>query len=495
MIFCSNCGKKNTEETRRFCKECGQPFEKTALMDSNINVEKETPTPQETLNEKSEIKENLTASEPTYSPPKLHSTKKKWGIIGLALIAILLLIGHFTMKSMLDPKKVIAAMDNDFQKENAEAFLKNFSFDKNTKTDAKGFYNYIEEQSWSTIRTQLLDNAAALQKGNLIDPITTQDNNKLIKITRESVLGGLYHKISFQLVPTHVEVDSTYSNLQFTTEKETTDLQKEKETFIGEFLPGTYKWSAILKSEYGQIPFDGTMKIGDYTEDNKETYALEIEPDFTTIYSNNEDATLFINGKSTGESIYNFGKIGPLPLDGSVTVQAKVTDGAENYETKKVKVKESDITLDFKYISDQQSIAEREEQLSYLVSNHYYSLESFYADYRSAYESDVNNHMYNATANFVVADTALDKEYQGYFDKFVEDGSINTHTNIILDITAVDDNTFKLKTSEDYSFYSHKNIGIDYSFKKTYTIVIFGDSYLIDSVEKKKISQKEYDYN
>lgn len=491
MEYCSNCGAENLDETHLFCKKCGQPLKKSTS--DETTSDETTATPLMANNTVDDEKLKATENE---MPPTLLATsskKKKWGIISVAIIAVLLLIGHFTMKTIVNPKKVIAAMDSDFQKENASAFLKNFTFDNNTKTDAKGFYTYIESQSWSDIRTQLLANAESLQNGDLIDPITDYDDNKIIKLVREPVLGGLYHKISFQLVPTHVEVSTDYSNIQLTAENDTTDLKAGNSTFIGEFLPGKYKWSAILKSEYGQIPFDGTMKIGDAMENNNETYDLEVKPAYTEIYSNNDDATLYINGKSTNKSIYDLEEIGPLPLDGSVTVQAKVKDGAQTYETQKVKVKSTEIALNFKYISDQQSLAERAEQLEELADDHYYSLESFYQDYRSAYESDVNNHIYNATENYVVTDTALDTEYKGYFDKFVDDDSINLHTNQFSEVVAVDENTFKFKTAEEYTFYSHKDITIDYKFKKTYTVILSGDSYLIDSVEKKKISQQEYD--
>ncbi|MBQ0139745.1 MAG: hypothetical protein KBT36_10635 [Kurthia sp.] len=59
----------------------------------------------------------------------------------------------------------------------------------------------------------------------------------------------------------------------------------------------------------------------------------------------------------------------------------------------------------------------------------------------------------------------------------MKNDSINNHTNELLDLVVLDENTFKFNTSEEDSFYSHKDISIDYGYKKTYTIVISGDSY------------------
>lgn len=154
-----------------------------------------------------------------------------------------------------------------------------------------------------------------------------------MKLVKKPILGGLYNKVSFEVIPTHVEIGTDFENVQFTFNNDKTELDDKKSVFIGEFLPGEYKWSAILKAELGDIPFKGEMEVGRHALSNEEVINLEIEPKYATITTNSYDATLLVNGKQTESNFYGENKIGPLPLNGSVKVQAEVTDNGKKYKT------------------------------------------------------------------------------------------------------------------------------------------------------------------
>lgn len=482
MSICKNCGTAS-EDGQLFCQKCGHAL-----------TEDENPKHAPDEDVKKEVVTSPTTNEVSQSrwQKQKMSKKNKLTLLSSIVIIILLLAGHLTMKSITDPTKIITAMHEDFEKEDTKAFLGHFDYDKKVHTDAKGFYDYIDEQSWPHIRSQLLANIKSLKENGLADPIYDEDGNKLIKISSKPVLGGLYHKVSFKLVPIHVTVASEYDHVEFTSTDKTIELTSDEDTYLGDYLPGTYKWSAILKSEYGNLPFDGKMHMTD-AEDNKQTFKPEIEPDYVTVHSNNEDAIVYINGKSTKKSIYNIDSIGPVPLDGSVTLQAIVTDDGKTYKTDKVKVKETDITLDFKYIEDQITKAEQEEKLADLADEQYDDIEDFYTRFREAYESDVNNHVYDATSYYIASNSKLEKDYKSYFPKFVDDDEISNHTNELNNLVAINNTTFKFDTNESYTFYSHEGPTIDYNYKKTYTIQTSKGSYVIINIDSEKISEEEND--
>ncbi|MBQ0139741.1 MAG: hypothetical protein KBT36_10615 [Kurthia sp.] len=192
-----------------------------------------------------------------------NSKKKKWPLITAIAVVILLIAGHLVIKSLLNPEKTIEAMDNDFQKENKKAFLQHFTYDKKTQADDEGFYHYIEEQGWSNIRETLSLLAKSVTSEDNVAPVLDTEDNTIIKVSAEKILGGLYQKVKFEAVPMRVEVSNSISDVQFKTVGKTVDLTEGSTTFIGDFLPGTYAWDAVIKSSFGKLPFEGEMKVDD----------------------------------------------------------------------------------------------------------------------------------------------------------------------------------------------------------------------------------------
>ncbi|MBQ0139742.1 MAG: hypothetical protein KBT36_10620 [Kurthia sp.] len=213
---------------------------------------------------------------------------------------------------------------------------------------------------------------------------------------------------------------------------------------------------------------------------------MEIEADYATISSNDEDAILYINDKSTKKSIYEMNKIGPLKLDGSVKVQAKIKEGAIEYKTDIVKVDREEITLDFKHITAENAAIEKKQSLIQLADENYDAIETFYHDYRAAYVEDYNNHEFNYTRQYVAENSKPAKELLSFFEnpKNVKyESSITTGNNTMSDLVAVNDTTFRFTSRAIYS--SSDNLGAthDYDVTKVYTVVTSGDSYLITATQ------------
>ncbi|WP_010302286.1 TcaA 3rd/4th domain-containing protein [Kurthia senegalensis] len=475
MKHCTNCGKEIKDDLS-FCPNCGQKTKRTVDKVSSEEASllaKTAPTtehPQSTLQ----------ASKP--------SSKKKKGLwITLIAVVALLAIAHFTIKAMIDPSKKIVAMHEAYQKEDAKAFLNEFTLEKDTHADADSFLSYMQGQDWSSVRQAMQENLVVLDKTDMADPITTEDD-ELIRLVKKDILGGLYHTVDFELIPIKQSVyNDDFDNIEFTTDGVTEKLEKEKATELGKFLPGDYKWSAVLTTEFGKLPFDGTMLVGGEAD---KAFELELNPNYATISSNNPDAILYVNGQSTEKTIYDENTIGPLPLDGSVKVQAIVKDGGKTYKTKEVKVQKSDIRLDFEYIAEQEQAAARASELSDIAYENESEVIDFYQSYRKAYESDLNNHVYDATSYYLQSGSKAEKELQAFFPQYVDGDEISNHTNNVASFKAIDTNTFQLISNEDYTFYSHEGPRHDYEYRRTYTIVKNGSNYVITNIAKQKISEE-----
>lgn len=505
MAFCVNCGTKTEDDNQKYCKSCGFSFQNEEVEASENDMKKTNKNNREEnqdylenttkkSNEEMDSKQKTEGQQEIVKQKERSNKKmKKWPIYAAIALLVVLISAHLLIKSYIDPIKAVTVMDEDFQKENKEAFLNHFDYSSKIHADATSFYDFVEEQSWSEVRTNLLVNVEKISNDELVDPVTDKEGNKLIKLIKEPFLGGIYTKVSFEIVPTQVKVFTDFEQVDFTFENEKIPLGKENSVFVGEFLPGEFEWEAILKAELGNIPFDGKMAVGRNANNNEETLKLEIEPNYSVITTNNMASKILVNKKVVESNFYGEATIGPLPLDGSVVVHAEVTDDGKKYKTDSVKVKEEKVNLNFKYLIDKEMQKATENELQDVKDENYSSIQTFYQDFRKAYESDVNSHSYDAVPSYVESGTALDKDYAGYFKTFKKNDEINNHTNYLLDLEVIDKNTFKFNTEEEYTFYSHKDKTVEYSFKKTYTIVTSGDSYKIKSIESKKVSQKEED--
>lgn len=472
MKFCTNCGKATNDEKELFCTDCGQVFK---------NEEKSSPQKnQQTFNVAEE------SSTPPNPPTQKMSKKKKYAFITILSLFLLLVIGHFTIKTMISPEKTIKAMNDDFTSNKPKDFLKHFNYDQKISADAEGYYDYIDKQSWSTVRQSLLDQTQTLEKGGFVDPITDSDGNDMIRIVEKPLVGGLYNKVSFEIIPLDllvaIEFDNNSSPAEdysavFKHDKTTKKLTLDEWTSVGSYLPGSYDWTTEIQNQFGDLPFEGSMLLGENISENEEKMTLALDAEFLTIESNNTDAILFINGKSTDTKISDKNEIGPLKLDSSVTIQAKVTEGGKEYKTKKVKAEKSVAQLNFDYIEDQ----EKQDALNDMVSVNEYSLENLFLSYRQAHEDTLNTGSNSYISGYIASSTlAEDFERLAKADPLLKE---NNHTNNILSITAIDENNYSLLSEEKYTFYFDDYRIEEWKLSRTYTIEYIDESFKITNAE------------
>lgn len=463
MLICNNC-KAECADNMQFCNNCGH----------KLGEEK--------------IEEKEVETRAAIAPKK----KKKKGLIALIALIIILIAAHFTIKTIIDPEKQIAKMNEDFQSKDAKHFLKNFEIEKGTYTDPEGYYAYIQNETWSSVREKLLNNVRKFKQKDMFDPVVDMNGNDMIRIVEKPFLGGLYKKATFEIVPIRVEIESEYNDIQFTHGKKTIDLNDESATTFGQFLPGNYEWSLVQKSDYGSLKKEGKMYISEDANNNKYTYELDYTPTETEVQSNNMEATLFVNGVSTKKTIDELNPLGPIPFDGSAKIHAEVLVNGKTEKSNEAVVNGDRTVLNFKYIDDQIAADEKSEELDNLVMNHESKIDDFYLRFRQAHESDVNNRRYDATSYYVVAGTELEKIYKGYFKDFKKGDEISNHSNYMSNLKAINDHTFTFSTEENYTFFSHENETIEYFFKKQYTIVTSADSYKISKIDSEKVNEKRY---
>ena len=98
-------------------------------------------------------------------------------------------------------------------------------------------------------------------------------------------------------------------------------------------IPGTYSVSYTYKTEYGDI---SDSKIVNLMED--ETIEINVDGNYITLYSNFDDAKVFINNIDTGLMTKDIKNYGPLPKDKDIKISF-----SSKYMMDAIKTFESDI--------------------------------------------------------------------------------------------------------------------------------------------------------
>lgn len=109
-------------------------------------------------------------------------------------------------------------------------------------------------------------------------------------------------------------------------------------------IPGQYTLEASVNSEYGLIKETGDIMVLKNTNVN-----LDLRGEKITVNSEFKDATVLINGESSKKTVEQFKEIGPMPMDGSVTLSLEKNFPWGKVVGSKVVVKDSSIvnlTLD-----------------------------------------------------------------------------------------------------------------------------------------------------
>lgn len=467
MRHCTNCGKKR-DDNEVFCGDCGFRYEiedQSPLNESNQDnqqkLEKEEPVNNSSpLSKKEEVNNSPSSNSPNTRGKKKMSKKKKFGLISIFALLALLVLTHLSIKSYLDPEKTVQAMDDDFNKSDAEAFLSHFDYDDELKADAESFYTFMLENGWAGtqgISEMTHTTVEDLKEGKSVAPIRAGHETYIIKVIQKPFLGGLYNKTSFELIPTtlYAQIDLGSDNISndfevtYKNDGKVIRSNNKEPALLGKFLPGQYDWDINIKNDFESFDFKEKMKVFPEDDDNNQHIEINHGIDILEIDSNYSDAIVWINNKSTKKTVEELSTIGPVKLDGSMTIQAKTTVAKKKYQTKNIKVTSSYINLDFD-IDVNSSIAEEIEDDADDRANKF-EIGALYDNYRTAHEDTLNNNS-NTYVQSYIASNQIEKDFStlAKSDPLLKE---KNHTNDIISLTRNSDDDYTLLANEQYTFY------------------------------------------
>ncbi|AZQ45486.1 MULTISPECIES: zinc ribbon domain-containing protein [Bacillus cereus group] len=316
MKFCGTC-KKNVADHLNFCPECG----------SKVEV----------------IVDNTAASytEVQSDTQPVKSKKNLFLIIGFAIIIIIILLfGAYKFGAYkFSKEKQINVMIEAFQKKDINAideFVKANDSSLKIKTeDIKAYMRYLKENP--SYNKQLL---SYLQK-ETVDQKLTKDKNSFKdgEIVEEGKEWFLYPKYKFSMKSYYMSVSTTAKNAEiYVNDKKETELSSDKTSKeLGPYSPGTYVVKATAKTELTELETEKEVDLAD-EQGEKVNVDLSLEGKYVSISSDENDATVFVNGKKRGKLSYGNYKLGPVSTDETVEVHLEKTTDFGVIKSESVKI-------------------------------------------------------------------------------------------------------------------------------------------------------------
>ncbi|HFK1684977.1 hypothetical protein COL11_14800 [Bacillus anthracis] len=314
MKFCGTC-KKNVADHLNFCPECGSKVE--------VIVDKTAASYTEVQNE--------------IKPAK--SKKNLFLIIGFLIIAAVLFGAYKFGAYKFSKEKQVNVMIEAFQKKDINAIDEIVKADdpslKIKTEDIKAYMRYLKENP--SYNKELL---AYLQK-QTIDQKLTKDKASFKdgQIVEEGKEWFLYPKYKFSMKSYYMSVSTTAKNAEiYVNDKKETELSSGKTSKeLGPYFPGTYVVKATAKTELTELETEEVVDLAD-EQSGKVEVDLSLEGKYVTISSDENDATVFVNGKKRGKLNYGSYNLGPVSTDETVEVHLEKTTDFGVMKSESIKI-------------------------------------------------------------------------------------------------------------------------------------------------------------
>jgi len=469
--YCRNCGTKLIEG-HQFCAECGEPVKQ-----NYANEKKQT----QSVSSKP-VQENMSSSDLPKQPIFKSKKSKIFAIVGVVVVA-LLAGGYYVVGEVTSPTKVaehfIDALDQKDVK-TVKKYINEGQYEvKANDKEIKAFLNYLHEhpRMITSIADGLLSDATALEEEK-----SSEEPSPFAALKEDGKKWVLFdsYKIKIQTFYIDVASESEKTDIYVNDVKKATIEDEEQ---IGPLLPGEYTVKAVINGEYGKVEADEKLNTEDFAE---QTASLEFDwsNHYVYIYSNYDDAVLYVNDKSTKMEIGDLEEFGPVPLDGSLKIYAQRKFGDEEKKSNVVTLEENTTDAELFFKDEGGSLTETDkdydsigastetEAIEEVILGHYHSISN--DNFQSAYDFFSSSYKSKVT-------------FDGW-TKGLEQNINDTVT--MLNITSVDDTTAKAYV--EMTSYDEQEDGstLVQEWGGTWNLVKESDGWKLEKAQLEKLASR-----
>ncbi|WP_159433177.1 zinc ribbon domain-containing protein [Bacillus massilinigeriensis] len=510
MAFCKNCGTQ-LKENQAFCSNCGakqtrQP-EQTQSEQKPDPITQSTPTgatattPTETsttlskteaaVNTQTAVPTNLEQpgeaqiTQPTI-PKKPLSFKNKIALFS-GLIVILFIGGlHFYFSSQAKPTKVVEAFTQAIQQKDSEKLAdlinEGQTKDQISEDEAAAFLTYLlKENDAGEIVEKLNKQADQIKKIKEIKPIIDTYGNKLVTLQQGKKKWGLYNQFYLQFYPIQLNVSSNLGGTDLLLNGKKLKHLKNSDTFenVGYVFPGKQEIKGIYNGDYTKMTKSGELDFS-LSSKNKLDVSFNFDGQYVIVYSNYDDAVLYVNGKNTGVLVADIDELGPIETDGSLTVFAERKQDGKTVKSNKVKiVDESNVWLLFE---EEEEKVETAVKTSDSVSNE--EIEQFMETYFYTSVSAINSRDFSISEPFLDPKGKSYKESKNYISYIEENGITENFQGMEIKEVKKTKEGYQVKTEEGYNIYYGDGSAKYKEFQSQFLLTQHEDGLKVHTLQK-----------
>ncbi|GAB3795680.1 TcaA NTF2-like domain-containing protein [Virgibacillus kimchii] len=490
MNYCTHCGSP-LEKNYTFCTSCGAQLKSNrAAQDKRVLINPE-PTSGESVKQASaEENSNVTVTQEQQNSPDPNHQKKVLSkrqkiVLGITAVFLLMLFGtHQFLSSYFDPGKDLEAMDQAILHSNPEEFLNFIQFDESALLDEVAYFQYIKDNEWPTVKEQLIQlmDDRRTNTSDFTPYVESIYGGNLLAVTQEPILFGLYHTYKLEAVPVKLMVDTNLENTEVTLGDMSIFVDALEPAELASLYAGSYSLEASAHNEFGTFTHEEDFEVRAGEEKN---VSIEFPGSSYGVSSNMMDATLFIDGKDTGEVLGSIESLGPFPPDNNAVMHAEWErpDG-EVFKSDDVTVNDvSWGSLPFQFdetaMMDEPDVASAETEEINMED-----AEQVVLDFRANYETALNTKDFSLIESFLKEDSEVDEELRTYIGDLEDTAyQYNFISNEILDVEEISEDLIEVATEELFIFTNHVDEQIDYDREKVYTMVQEEDGYKITRID------------
>lgn len=323
MKFCTNCGRE-LKETHKFCPNCRA--EVSAGKETKSRVEAKAPPPRD----EQPIPAPAAVQQPRKPRPPM-SKRNKWIVAGLGTALIVLIPAHLVLSSASSPEKAIEDFQAAVVSEDPAAVTKllynNATGEHVTEEHAEGLIEYFNSTDAAIIglETFLTDQLELVTSASAAEDIHDYQPPEYVSFLTFENTGSTFffydqYQIGIESYPLYISTNYEDATIQVNGETVEKEQQEDGAFYVGDYPAGLYELSASGGEEFSDLVYEDLIFL-----DGLQNFAqMNFDLDFVYIYSNVEDAKLFVNGEDSGEVLETGqNEYGPFVLDGSTEIHAE----------------------------------------------------------------------------------------------------------------------------------------------------------------------------
>lgn len=329
LRFCKECGTQ-LHEKEQFCRKCGTPvsLEKDETKRETPVTENETSTITPTEKTQGGISQDQSrVGHGKNTTPRKPMSKKTKILLSTSLVLVIgFVTTYFILSSVYTEDKAVEKFKQALSDQDAKT-LADMIYSENTdmkidKDTIGGFLDFLDKNpSYKDELVESLKDQATSIKNSGAEEATA--SSSVMSLTKQGKKLLLFDDFKFKVQPYYFTVSTNYkdTDLYLNDEKVATADTDDFTEELGPFLPGLYQVRAELENDYATFDYEEELVLFDETSDDY--VDVDMEGHTVDVEADNNNGTLLVNGEKTDLNIEEDPSFGPVPLDGSVTVQAQ----------------------------------------------------------------------------------------------------------------------------------------------------------------------------